>query len=119
MSTESNRQTVEIERLQCAQTLPNGHRCGSPALKNEYFCYFHHSTRKPDPVDSAIGRRLRLLRHQRDTSLQAVADAAGVSVGYLSQIERGGVRSFTNSASALAPVAPSACRPLTASVLRS
>lgn len=48
------------------------------------------TTRKPvDPVDASIGERMRALRHQRDLSLQQVAAQAELSVGYLSQIERG------------------------------
>ncbi|GAA3345870.1 hypothetical protein GCM10020358_54620 [Amorphoplanes nipponensis] len=38
---------------------------------------------------SAIGRVLRRLRHQQGRTLQDVADAAGVSLPYLSEIERG------------------------------
>jgi DNA-binding XRE family transcriptional regulator len=38
---------------------------------------------------SAIGTVLRRLRHQQGRTLQDVADAAGVSMPYLSEIERG------------------------------
>jgi transcriptional regulator with XRE-family HTH domain len=38
---------------------------------------------------SAIGTVLRRLRHQQRRTLQDVADAAGVSMPYLSEIERG------------------------------
>jgi DNA-binding Xre family transcriptional regulator len=38
---------------------------------------------------SAIGTVLRRLRHQQGRTLQDVADAAGVSLPYLSEIERG------------------------------
>ena len=31
-----------------------GHRCGSPALRNENFCYFHHTTRKPAPKNRPL-----------------------------------------------------------------
>ncbi len=47
------------------------------------------SRRPIDPVDANIGERMRALRHQRDLSLQQVAAKAELSVGYLSQIERG------------------------------
>lgn len=43
----------------------------------------------PDLLDISIGDRVRGLRRQRGLSLQQVADAAGVSIGHLSQIERG------------------------------
>ncbi|MFI7540664.1 helix-turn-helix domain-containing protein [Actinoplanes sp. NPDC049599] len=41
---------------------------------------------------SAIGTVLRRLRHQQGRTLQDVADAAGVSLPYLSEIERGARR---------------------------
>ncbi len=47
------------------------------------------SHRLVDPVDASIGERIRGLRRQRDLSLQQAAQTADVSVGYLSQIERG------------------------------
>ncbi len=33
-------------RFQCRHIFTSGQRCGSPSLKNEEFCYHHHSTRK-------------------------------------------------------------------------
>jgi transcriptional regulator with XRE-family HTH domain len=42
-----------------------------------------------DPVDASIGDRIRGLRKQRDLSLQQIAQSAELSVGYLSQVERG------------------------------
>jgi transcriptional regulator with XRE-family HTH domain len=45
-----------------------------------------------DPVhgiDRVLGEALRAIRRQRDRSLQSVAEAAGISVGHLSQLERG------------------------------
>ncbi len=47
------------------------------------------AARGPDPVDLRIGATLRLLRRQKDLSLQSVAATSGLSVGYLSQLERG------------------------------
>ncbi len=29
----------------CHHVQPNGHPCGSPALRGEQFCYYHHPTR--------------------------------------------------------------------------
>jgi transcriptional regulator with XRE-family HTH domain len=42
-----------------------------------------------DLLDISIGDRVRSLRKQRDYSLQQVANAANISIGHLSQIERG------------------------------
>ena len=31
----------------CRHIFPDEHRCGSPALRGETHCYFHHPDRKP------------------------------------------------------------------------
>ena len=33
----------------CHHTFPDGRRCGSPALRGERFCFYHHPTRRPAP----------------------------------------------------------------------
>jgi transcriptional regulator with XRE-family HTH domain len=43
----------------------------------------------PDGVDLSIGSRLRELRREREMSIQAVAQATGLSIGFVSQVERG------------------------------
>jgi transcriptional regulator with XRE-family HTH domain len=40
-------------------------------------------------VDRQIGRRLRALRHERSLSLEELASHTSLSIGFLSQIERG------------------------------
>lgn len=40
-------------------------------------------------TDLTVGRRLRLLRQQRGCSLQELATSTGLSIGLISQIERG------------------------------
>ncbi|MDA8250827.1 MAG: XRE family transcriptional regulator [Rhodospirillales bacterium] len=56
-------------------------------------------------ADSEIGGRLRLLRRRRRVTLQALSDASGISVGMLSQIERGlsspSIRTLQSVAAAL------------------
>lgn len=42
-----------------------------------------------DPIDASVGERVRQLRRQRELSLQQVAQRAELSVGFLSQLERG------------------------------
>lgn len=42
-----------------------------------------------DVLEISIGEKIRGLRRQREMSLQQVAEAAEVSIGHLSQIERG------------------------------
>lgn len=46
-------------------------------------------TRAIDPLDASVGERVRSVRRQRGLSLQQVAQQAELSVGFLSQIERG------------------------------
>ncbi len=35
------------KRFQCRHIHADGRRCGSPALRSEELCYFHHTSRKP------------------------------------------------------------------------
>ncbi len=42
--------TIEVIndiRTLCTHVFEGGHRCASPALQREAFCYYHHPTRKP------------------------------------------------------------------------
>jgi len=40
---------VTQKRYRCRHLHATGKQCGSPALRNETFCYFHHITRRPKP----------------------------------------------------------------------
>jgi hypothetical protein len=42
--------TVTQKRYRCRHIHAAGHQCGSPALRNEQFCYYHHTTRRPAPA---------------------------------------------------------------------
>ena len=44
-------------RKTCRHLFTDGHRCGSPALTEEPFCYYHHTTRKP--ITNPKSRRSR------------------------------------------------------------
>src|SRR6266851_7102647 len=35
------------KRYQCRHIFTDGHRCGSPCLRHEEFCYYNHTTRRP------------------------------------------------------------------------
>ena len=40
--------TIEAtKQYQCRHIFTDGHRCASPCLRQEEFCYYHHTTRKP------------------------------------------------------------------------
>lgn len=41
----------------CRHRSPEDHRCGSPSMRNESFCYHHHQTRRP--VENLRFRRAR------------------------------------------------------------
>jgi hypothetical protein len=44
------KKTIEVIkdiRTLCTHIFEGGHRCASPALQREAFCYYHHPTRKP------------------------------------------------------------------------
>lgn len=38
----------------CTHTHATGNRCGSPALRGEQFCFYHHPTRRP-PLRATSG----------------------------------------------------------------
>jgi hypothetical protein len=40
---------ITIKRFLCRHIHTSGRRCGSPALRGEQFCYYHHTTRRPGP----------------------------------------------------------------------
>ncbi len=44
-------------RMQCRHVFTDGHRCASPCLRHEPFCYYHHTTRRP--VENLPARRRR------------------------------------------------------------
>ena len=44
------KKTIEVIkdiRTLCTHVFEGGHRCASPALQREAFCYYHHPNRKP------------------------------------------------------------------------
>jgi len=43
-------QPDEETRYQCRHIKIDGVRCGSPSLRNEPFCYYHHNIRRPVPI---------------------------------------------------------------------
>jgi hypothetical protein len=60
--------TIEVIkdiRILCTHIFEGGHRCASPALQREAFCYYHHPTRKP--AQNPTRRRSR--RHGFDLPL--------------------------------------------------
>jgi hypothetical protein len=58
----------------CRHILASGLRCGSPALKHENFCYYHHATRRP--VQDLPSRR----QHQAAFILPNLEDRASIQL---------------------------------------
>ncbi len=40
---------IQTRHYQCRHIFTDGHRCGSKCLRNEDFCYYHHTGRRPAP----------------------------------------------------------------------
>ena len=40
---------VVIRRFQCRHVFADGHRCSSPCLRYKHLCYYHETTRNPQP----------------------------------------------------------------------
>ena len=51
-------QTKDIRYI-CRHIFTDGHRCASPALRKQDFCYYHHTTRQPVAGKEARTRKLR------------------------------------------------------------
>jgi hypothetical protein len=49
----------EESSFQCRHIHVDGRRCGSPCLRNELFCYYHHTTRKPIAPNDLATRKAR------------------------------------------------------------
>ena len=47
----------EPKRYRCRHIFTDGRRCGSPCLRGEAFCYYHHTTRRP--IENPRQRRAR------------------------------------------------------------
>ncbi len=43
----------------CRHLFTDGHQCGSPALRGEELCFYHHSTRRPLKTEALHGERTR------------------------------------------------------------
>ena len=61
-----------IKRFLCRHIHTSGHRCGSPALRGEPFCYYHHTTRRPAPRHRGVHPA------QSVFEMPAIDDRAGV-----------------------------------------
>jgi hypothetical protein len=72
-----DRQQLAAHRYQCRHTFPDGARCGSPALRNETRCYYHHETRKPVTNPGDRNARINTFEFPFPDSRTAVQSALG------------------------------------------
>ena len=63
---------ITIKRFLCRHIHTSGSRCGSPALRGESFCYYHHTTRRPAPRHRGVHPEHAIFE------LPAIDDRAGV-----------------------------------------
>jgi len=61
-----------IKRFLCRHIHTSGSRCGSPALRGESFCYYHHTTRRPAPRQRGVHPEHAIFE------LPAIDDRAGI-----------------------------------------
>src|SRR5271168_3006584 len=59
MNAVNQQQTTNTQqpRFKCRHIFTDGRRCASPSLRQENFCYFHHTTRKPITPETTQARR--------------------------------------------------------------
>jgi hypothetical protein len=65
------------KQYQCRHIFTDGHRCASPCLRQQEFCYYHHSSRKP----IANPRQRRSRRSTFDLPLPEDRSAIQASIG--------------------------------------
>jgi hypothetical protein len=67
----------------CHHRFPDDHRCGSPALRGEAFCYYHHPDRLPvaNPYARRARRGFRLTPPTDARSLQNALSEVIVRLG--------------------------------------
>jgi hypothetical protein len=62
---------ITQSRHQCRHIHAKGNQCGSPALRGEHFCYFHHTTRRPRQAG-----KFKYINAQEPFELPVVEDRA-------------------------------------------
>jgi hypothetical protein len=82
----TDRQTDRDEdaRFQCRHIFPDGRRCGSPCLRSEELCYYHHTTRRP--IAAAPARKAR--RGSFSLSVADLVDRSGIQFAIAEVLQR-------------------------------
>jgi len=71
-------------RHQCRHIHASGHRCGSPSLRSEPFCYFHHTSRRPVPQSDLDRRR----GHQASFAIPSLEDRTAIQLALAEVLNR-------------------------------
>ena len=69
-------------RPRCRHLFPDGHRCGSPSLRHEELCYYHHTTRRA--VADLRARRAR----SSEFELPPIDDRSGILASIAEVLQR-------------------------------
>src|SRR5690242_20183127 len=69
-------------RPRCRHLFADGHRCGSPALRREELCYYHHTTRRA--VADLRARRAR----SSEFELPPIDDRSGILASIAEVLQR-------------------------------
>jgi hypothetical protein len=75
----------EEDTYQCRHIHTDGRRCGSPCLRHEPFCYFHHTSRRP--IEDAPARKARLGTFAFP-GVAELSDRSGIQLALAQVLER-------------------------------
>lgn len=74
----------------CEHIKPGGMRCGSPAMRDHSFCYYHVELRRAVPTTTLFVEQTPLKKNSDPYAifnLPFLEDAAGVQIGFMQLIE--------------------------------
>jgi hypothetical protein len=79
--THSNHQQP---RFHCRHIFTDGLRCGSFCLRGEEFCYYHHNSRRPVPIQEIQHRKL----HREEFRLPNLEDRSAIQAAISEVLQR-------------------------------
>jgi hypothetical protein len=79
--TQSN---LKPARFHCRHIFTDGLRCGSFCLRGEEFCYYHHNSRRPVPIQELQHRKL----HREEFRLPNLEDRSAIQAAISEVLQR-------------------------------